>query len=48
MVQKLKGRLSQTTAEFAGNFELNPVKGVFEKVGLKFGASAKKDNYDYI
>ena len=34
--------LSQTTAEFAGNFELNPVKGVFEKVGLKFGASAKK------
>ena len=22
-------------AEFAGNFELNPVKGVFEKVGLK-------------
>lgn len=33
---------SQTTTEFAGNFEFNAKLGVSEKVGLKFGGSAKQ------
>lgn len=35
--------ISETiTTDYAANFELNPSKGIFEKVGLKFGASGKK------
>ncbi|MGB3464775.1 MAG: hypothetical protein WBA74_05885, partial [Cyclobacteriaceae bacterium] len=30
---------TQLTSTFAANFELNPTFGIFEKVGLKFGAS---------
>lgn len=30
---------TQLTSTFATNFELNPTFGIFEKVGLKFGAS---------